>query len=201
MTTAQPPEGGDPPRADWADEQVTRLFRGHYLHFYDMIKNKGFSEADSHDIVNDSGAAFYKHLVERGPIEGNPVAYFTRMVQNRAKDYKRRREPVDLVGEEVLAALTADPTPVPPETATPLSPEHRELLSAAHAALDDLPDYLWEPYEMAVYGRLEPAEIARILNKPAGRIRSYLSIARAFVEKRVAERSQLSVGGRAEDDE
>jgi DNA-directed RNA polymerase specialized sigma24 family protein len=201
MATGEPPDGGDSARVDWAGEQVTRLFRDHYDYFYGMIRRRGFSEADSRDILNDSGAAFHRHLVEKGPIKGNPLAYFTRVVQNRTTDYERRHEPVDLVGDEILAALTANPTPVPPGVATSLSPEHRELLRAAHATLDGLPGYLREPYEMAVYGRLEPADIAHILNKPADRIRSYLSIARAFVRKRVAELLQLNVGGRPEDDE
>jgi RNA polymerase sigma factor (sigma-70 family) len=190
MATGQPPEGAGQPMVDRADEQVTQLFRDHYEHFYGLVRKKGCSEADSHDILNNSGLALYKHLVGKGPIKGNLVAYFTRVVQNQTKEHNRRREPVDLAGDEILGALAA---PVPPEAVTYVSPEKREMLKAASAALDSLPPYMREPYELAVLGRMEPAEIARMLNVPPGRIRSYLSVARAFIRE--------SVGGRAEDDE
>jgi RNA polymerase sigma factor (sigma-70 family) len=203
MAMGQPPGGGDPGWAARAEEQVTQLFRDHYSHFYSLLRKKGLNAADSRDILNNSGAALYKRLAERGPIQGNVVAYFTRVVQHETAQYRRDRlrEPADLVSDEILAALSADLTPAPPKTAASLPLEQRARLEAALSALDDLPVYLREPYELEVYGGLKPVEIARLLGKPPETIRAYLSVARATIRERVAELLGAGVGGREEDDE
>ena len=203
MAEGQQPGGGDPRRTAWAEEQITQLFRDHYRRIDRLVQRSGFSEADSADILNISGAAVYYRLVEKGPVRGKLVSYFTKAVKNQMAQWKRNelREPVELVGDEILAALPADPTPASPGAAASCSPEQAAQLKAALAALDELPGYLREPYDLEVYERLSPEEIARRLGKSPGTIRPYLSVADAAVKKRVAELLQPGVGGREDDDE
>lgn len=196
MAADQQPEGRDPGRAAWAAEQVTQLYRDHYRLSYQLVRRKGFNEADSADILNICGAAIYMRLLEKGPISGNLVAYFIRTVHHQMAQSgrDRRRDPADLVRDETLTAL-----PAGPGQTRSLSPEQRVLLKAALSALDELPGYLREPYEISIYGGLRPEEIAGMLGKRTGTIRAYLSVAGAVVKKRAAELLQPGVGGEEEE--
>jgi RNA polymerase sigma factor (sigma-70 family) len=183
---------------------MTQLFKGHYGRIYGFVRWKGFSEADSADIVNTSVAAVYKRLVEKGPVRGNLAAYFTRVVRNQIAQWKRDelREPVVLVGDEVLAAQPADRGSQVRPFATSRSREREAQLKAALSALDELPTYLREPYELEVYESLTPKEIGRRLCKTPATVRVYLSVADAIVRKRAADLLQPgAAGGEGDQDE
>jgi DNA-directed RNA polymerase specialized sigma24 family protein len=114
----------------------------------------------------------------------------TKAVHHGIAQYKRdeSRRPVDLPGDEILAALPANLSPHgtegPPAS---LTSEQRRLLEVSLIALEELPPYLTEPYELEVYGRLCPAEIASILGKSPQSTRANLSVARAYVKRRASE--------------
>lgn len=204
MATDQQPGSGDPARRVWANEQVTQLFRDHYIFFYRMVRRRGFSDDDAHDILNTCGAAVFTRLLDpEKPVLRNLLEYFNRVVQNQIAQYgrDRKREPADPMSDEILGALPDDRPSTSPGAATPLSPKRRALLAAALTALGELPEYLREPYEIEIYGGLKPAVIARILDLRPNTARSYLSIARATVKERVAELLQSGADGEEEDDE
>src|SRR5690348_1926470 len=102
MAAGQQPEGEDPGRTAWAEKQITQLFRDHYCRVDRLVRRNGFSEADSADILNICGAAVYQRLVEKGPVRGKLVSYFTKAVKNQMAQWRRDelREPVELVGDE-----------------------------------------------------------------------------------------------------
>jgi DNA-directed RNA polymerase specialized sigma24 family protein len=169
-----------------------------------MVRRRGFSEDDAHNILNTCGAAVFTRLVDpEKPVLRNLLEYFNRMVQNQIAQYwrDREREPADLVRDEILEALPDDRPSTPPEAAAPLSPKRKAQLVAALTALDELPEYLRKPYELEIYGGLKPVEIARILRLRPATVRVYLSIARATVKKRVAELLHSGADGEEEDDE
>lgn len=202
MASGQPPECGGPGATAWVDTQMRQLLEEHYGRIYRFVRRNGFSEVDSAEILDISAAAVYKRLVEKGPVQRSLVAYFTKVVKNQMAQRKRDRfsEPVDLVAGEVLAALP-DLGPPVGRVADTRSREREAWLRAALSAVDQLPEYLREPYELEVYEGLTPKEIAHRLGKASGSIRAYLSVARAIVKKRTAELLQSGVGGREGDDE
>jgi DNA-directed RNA polymerase specialized sigma24 family protein len=202
MVMGQEPESGDPSRVAWADELVTGLFRDHYQPFYRSLRAKNFSHDDTCDILNACGAAIYRRLVNKGPLEGNPVAYFRKAVKNQSAQYQRdrRRELADVVGDEILMRLLDDRFSALTGTASALSPQRSALLEAAHKALGELPPYLREPYELKVYGSLEPEEIANLLNLRPGTVRSYLSVAGAAVKDKVDATLRAGADKEGEDD-
>jgi RNA polymerase sigma factor (sigma-70 family) len=203
MATGQQPECEGPEAIAWVDGQMRQLLEDHYSRVYGLVRRKGFSEADSTDIVNISAAAVYKRLVEKGPVRGNLVAYFTQVVKNQMAQRKRDelRESVSLVGDDVLAARPADLGPPVGPVATSRSREWEARLKAALSALDELPRYLREPYELEIYEQLKPKEIARRLGKTPGTIRAYLSVADAIAKRRAADLLQPTLGGKEGDED
>jgi RNA polymerase sigma factor (sigma-70 family) len=197
MATGQQFESGDDPEKAQVDEQITQLFRDHYARVYRLVRRKGFSEADAAEIMNISVAAVNKRLVEKGPVRGKLVAYFTKVVQNQVAQRKRDEasHPVELRSDEFLAARPTDSDPQLEADPAPRSPEREAWLRAALSAVDGLPSHLKEPYELEVYEELKPKEIARRLGKRPGTIRVYLSMADDLVKERTAELLQ------AEEDE
>jgi RNA polymerase sigma factor (sigma-70 family) len=191
-------------RAAWAEEQVAQFMRSSaYSGVHALIRSRGFNSYDADDILAICIAAVYVRLVEKGPVRGSLVAYFTKAVRNEIAQYAREesRKPVDLPGDEVLSAQSAGPSPAGASEAALLTQERQKKLEAIHAAFEELPDHLREPYEIELYVGLPPKEIASILGKPPESVRSSLSVAETRVRERVAELLQPGEGGEGEEDE
>ena len=185
----QPEPGEDPDRAAQVDEQMAQLLREHRARVYRLVRRKGFSDDDATEIVHISTVAVSQRLLEKGPVDGELAAYFTKVVKNRIAQRKRdeARDPVKLVGDDVLEAQSVDLVSQEEPAPARRAPEREAQLRAALAAVAELPPYLKEPFELEVYERLKPREIARRLSKKPGTIRVYLSLAEDLVEERTAE--------------
>ena len=61
------------------------------------------------------------------------------------------------------------------------------MLCAANSAVQELSEPLREVYELAVIARIEPTDIARMLEKKPETVRAYLSTARKQVKARAIE--------------
>jgi hypothetical protein len=74
MVTSQGPEDDD--RDALVDEQLAQLLSSStYQWLHSIIRRKGFSEAEALDILDTATAAIYKHLLEKGPVDGELMAY------------------------------------------------------------------------------------------------------------------------------
>lgn len=136
---------------------VEEFFRRHADAVLRLCRRITRNDADAEDARQEAFLALQRHHPRLDP-DSNPLGWLFRTAANAALKLRTRRGPL------------------PP----PAAPEEPRLLDAEEdlARLRDSIERLPEPYRTVVIERFrhgrEPAEIARALGMPAGRVRVHL---------------------------
>lgn len=171
-----------------ADQKVAELQRKYGDGFYRLARSRGVCHLDALNVVQTSLLAMRERLAVKGPVE-NDLAYLRTVVNRQIAQFFRNRtnakeEPTGSIEELVLVAAAQPDDRQPGET---LTSRQRLMLQAANNAVQELTEHHREVYELAVYARVEPTEIAKMLKKRAETVRAYLSEARKQVGERAHE--------------
>jgi RNA polymerase sigma-70 factor (ECF subfamily) len=154
------------------------------LAYQELIFNQAYRVMGESNAADDATqdafiAAFRKLNTYRG---GSFRAWLLRIVTNICYDELRRRkrnpttqlEPLDNAGEEIESPnWIADPTESPEETA-----ERAELGRAIQRCIDDLPPDFRVVVTLVDIQGLDYAEVAEVVGKPLGTVKSRLARAR-----------------------
>lgn len=133
---------------------------------------------DASDAVQDAFAVVLGRPGAYDAAKGPLRAWFLRLVRNRCIDMLRKRRPSGVPAEE-----TADPT-IGPDAAAEIA----ERDAALQAALRSLEPEQRQIIVLRDYVDLSYAEIARVLDIPAGTVMSRLHRARIALGKAYRER-------------
>ncbi|MCJ7658986.1 MAG: sigma-70 family RNA polymerase sigma factor [Anaerolineales bacterium] len=154
------------------------------LEYQELIFNQAYRVMGESNAADDATqdafiAAFRKLNTYRG---GSFRAWLLRIVTNICYDELRRRkrhpttqlDPVDDAGEEIESPYwIADPNESPEETA-----ERAELGHAIQRCIDDLPPDFRVVVTLVDIQGLDYAEVAEVVGKPLGTVKSRLARAR-----------------------
>jgi RNA polymerase sigma-70 factor (ECF subfamily) len=143
---------------------------------------------DAEDLVQETFVKAYRFFdkFKRGT---NCKAWLFKIMKNNFINAfrKRSREPVRVDFEQIEARLEAEPTVVAPETAEPGRFFEELLEDEVKEALDQLP---FEFRMVTILSDIEGfsyQEIAEVMDCPIGTVRSRLSRARKFLQKKLYE--------------
>ena len=159
------------------------------LAYQELIFNQAYRVMGESNAADDATqdafiAAFRKLNTYRG---GSFRAWLLRIVTNICYDELRRRkrhpttqlEPLDDAGEEIESPnWIADPTESPEETA-----ERAELGRAIQRCIDDLPPDFRVVVTLVDIQGLDYAEVAEVVGKPLGTVKSRLARARTRLRR------------------
>jgi RNA polymerase sigma factor (sigma-70 family) len=170
------------------DQKIAGLQQKYGEGFYRLARSRGICHLEALDIVQTSLLSMRERLITKGPVESDP-AYLRRIVVNQITQFFRDRENSreELLGdmEDLIFPAATESDEQQPVAMWP--PGKRRLLDAANRAVQELSEPLREIYELADIGRIEPADIAEMLQKKPATVRAYLSKAREQVRKRAYE--------------
>jgi len=162
------------------------MMANRHLPSYDeleAVSESGFALAiqllDSHEDAADVVQDALRKLVHSGHYKaekGNLLAWFLKVVRNGALDALRQRRRND---EEAVAMLTANDSP--PNIAV----EQEELAGIMRRQLEAMPMAQREIVLLRDFHDLSYAEIAKVLDIPAGTVMSRLYRARNELRKRM----------------
>ena len=185
---SRPPGQASGARSAAADDEFSREALSHIDSLYGMALRLTRRPADAEDLVQDT---YLKALRASGQFERgtNLKAWLFTILHNTFRNMRRHdgRNPVDVDSEKVEQA--AD------RAAAEQTPE--QLLTRAtldvdlQAALDSLPDVFRQAVWLRDVEEFSYAEIARMLDVPAGTVMSRISRGRRLLYER------LTVSGRA----
>jgi RNA polymerase sigma factor (sigma-70 family) len=171
-----------------ADQKIIDLQRKYGDGFYRLARSREICHLEALDIVQTSLLAMRERLITKGPVK-NELAYLRRVVLNQIAQFfrdqeKSREEPFSDL-EVLMLSATAESDEQSPIEMWPA--DKRRLLDAANMAVRELREPLREIYELADIGRIEPADIAEMLQINPGTVRASLCRAREQVRKRAYE--------------
>jgi RNA polymerase sigma-70 factor (ECF subfamily) len=169
------------------DEQLTRLFEGHFDFIWRLLRRVGLSRADADDASQQVFMTLTQKLEQIQPGRERTYLYGValRIAANWKRKQKRRRE------DDAPMAEPLDPA-LPPDEAAALA----EARSTLDALLAELPDELRRVIVMAEIGQIEVAQIAAVEGLPLGTAASRLRRARALLEAGLTRlRARRAAGG------
>jgi RNA polymerase sigma-70 factor (ECF subfamily) len=154
-----------------------RLYEAHRTAVHAYLLGRTADRTAAADLLQEVFLRVWQHLPEVAakPADGQRAWIFT-AARNLAVDNHRHRR--TLAGTE--ATLARQPAPAPPAASTEASAAviADERVAVLDAAIGRLPEQQRTTLALAAAGGLSSAEIAEILDIPAGTVRYRLSLAR-----------------------
>lgn len=157
---------------------------GHLDALYATARRLTRNPAEADDLVQDTYVKAFRHQRRFRP-GTNLRAWLLAILHNTFLNNIRRRKgsPVETAGDEAAGAADRQPAPGP-------TPEDALVEAATAAEIDAALQWLPEPYRQAVWLRdvqeLSYAEIAAVLQVPAGTVMSRIARGRRLLHDRLA---------------